>query len=274
MVTAPQTGTVLLCDYIVVQTASSVGVNTITTDATPTGAVDNSNTAFTTGQYIGGSLEVYINGVKQQRTTHFTEVSPASGTFTMSDAPLTGSNIQVNYQTNLASTGAADTLDAFHASQTPTANQILPLDANVRFPASVLGGAWATFTPVFPLISGGAAVWGNATFAGAYTQVGKTVFFRASVILGTTTNFTGLTAINFTLPVATIAAQVNHFIGQAFFMTGYQFGRVMCGSTTNCYIWCEQTGGAYNSASDITPTIPHAWASTHSITIHGSYEVA
>ncbi len=140
--------------------------------------------------------------------------------------------------------------------------------------AGAIAGAWKDFTPSFPLTSGGAAVWGNATFAGAYQQIGKTVHYRAKVTLGTTTNFTGLTAVHFTPPVPAANGMANCIIGQAFFMTGYQLGRVYLNSSTDATVWTELVSGSFTGANDITPTVPHTWAATHYIAISGTYEAA
>lgn len=134
MVTAPITGTVLLVGYNVNNGTNTVGTNSIITDEVPTGTVNGATVIFTTARaYIGGTLEVYINGLKQTRVTHFTETTPSSGTLTMSDAPLTGDVITVNYQYNLNPSSNADTVDGIHANTTATANQLLPLDANSTF---------------------------------------------------------------------------------------------------------------------------------------------
>lgn len=119
MAAAPITGEVMIADYSVSNTSFSVGTNSMITDETPTGLVNSSNTVFTASRaYIAGSLEVFINGDKEKRTVHFTETTPASGIFTMSDAPLTGDDIMINYQFNLNSSSNADTVDGVHASTT------------------------------------------------------------------------------------------------------------------------------------------------------------
>lgn len=111
----------------------------ITSNEVPTGLVNGSNVNYTTSAgYISGSLNVYINGVKQALTTHYSETTPSSGTFAMSDAPLTGDIITVSYQTASGATGNADTVDNFHVNATPTANTILPLDSSGQFPITTL----------------------------------------------------------------------------------------------------------------------------------------
>lgn len=119
--------------------AKATGGNLFHSDETVSGSVNGSNTAFTTqNAYIAGTLEVYINGLRQARTTHVAETTPASGVFTLDTAPLTGDIVRVNYQTTVAQTNAADTVDSFHASSTPTANRLIPLDANAKFSSELL----------------------------------------------------------------------------------------------------------------------------------------
>lgn len=146
MVTAPATGTVLLCDYIIAGALQNVGTNSLITDETPTGTVNGSNTSFTTARaYIAGSLEVYVNGLKQYRTTDITETTPSTGTFTFLTAPLTGDVVRVNYQYNLNPASNADTVDGVHANTTATANQLYPLGSDTKFPSSVLKGQTMRF---------------------------------------------------------------------------------------------------------------------------------
>jgi len=131
---APATGAKLLVNGIVGSQVMIQGSNSLITDEVPAGAVGG-NTVYTTNRpYIGASLEVYINGDKQKRGVHFFENSPATGGFTMSDAPLTGDDIMVNYQFAASVSGNADTVDNLHASSTPTANTLFPLDALARLP--------------------------------------------------------------------------------------------------------------------------------------------
>ena len=139
MAVAPVAGTIILFDYEVSSGTFAQGVNNFLPPAVPTGLVNGSNTVFTcASSYIGGTLQVYINGILQAPTTHYTETTPSTGVFTMSDAPSTGDNILVVYQHTLSSTGSADTLDGYHANSTPTANTLLPLDSNSKINANLL----------------------------------------------------------------------------------------------------------------------------------------
>lgn len=133
MATAPATGSVLLATYGTTNSTFINGSNSIVTDETPSGTVNSSNTSFTTAQaYIGGSLQVYVNGLRQKTGTHFTETTPTSGTFTMSDAPITGDILTVSYQKVSSVSGNADTVDGIHASTTATANQLLALNSRAQ----------------------------------------------------------------------------------------------------------------------------------------------
>ena len=113
----PQTGDVLLVDYQSGDSVYSVGGNSIITDEVPTGTKNGTNTQFTTARaYIPGTLEVYLNGIKQIRTTHITETTPASGIFNLDVAPASNDVLTVNYQFNLNPSSNADTVDGVHAS--------------------------------------------------------------------------------------------------------------------------------------------------------------
>lgn len=168
MVTAPATGTVLLCNYYKTVDFAVVGTNSLIEDETPTGTVNGSNTAFTVikGSYIAGSLAVYLNGQKLTHTADFTESTPASGTFAFVTAPATGAVVRVGYQFVTNTAGNADTVDGVHASSTPTASTILPLNASAQFPESVLGNGTR---PRVVARQGGSATDWNATGTTTYT---------------------------------------------------------------------------------------------------------
>ena len=65
-------------------------------DETPTGAVNGSNTSFTTANApVAGTLVVYEGGVRKLLTTDFTL---SGSTITMTYAPPNGSYIRVDYR--------------------------------------------------------------------------------------------------------------------------------------------------------------------------------
>lgn len=140
--------------------------------------------------------------------------------------------------------------------------------------AGNIGGAWTTFTPTFRLNGGGSI--GNGTQTGRYTKIGKTCIFEATLTFGTTSTFTGLTSVSLDTPFTATSGGVSKIIGNVFFMTGYQLGRLYLASTTGCTIWAENTSGSYLGATDVTATVPHTWAasSAHYIMVRGEYEFA
>lgn len=120
--------------------ADDAAYNSVISDATPSGTVDSSNTAFSaTTPYTAGTLEIFINGLKQIRNTDYTESNPTTGAFTMTTAPVTGDIIRVNYMTGIFGSGNADTVDGIHASTTPESGNLYPLNSNLQFPNNVIG---------------------------------------------------------------------------------------------------------------------------------------
>jgi hypothetical protein len=144
---APATGDVLLVDYETTNTTRFVqGSNSIIVNETPTGTVNGSTTLFTVLQskYVANTLEVFLNGIQQLKTTDFTETSPGSGTFTFTTAPLTNDSVRVSYQFATGASGNADTVDGVHAATVPTANTLIAYDSNAQVPIGSLGGNAST----------------------------------------------------------------------------------------------------------------------------------
>lgn len=126
---------------------SGVGPNTIVGEV-PSGSINSSNTVFTTSRaYIGGTLEVFLNGLSQLRTTDFVETTPGSGIFTFTVAPTSGDTVTASFQFTLTKQGNSDTVDGFNASSTPTANTLLALDGSAKVPTAALPANTAWTTP-------------------------------------------------------------------------------------------------------------------------------
>lgn len=134
------------------------GTNEFVSDATPTGLVNSSNTAYNAGgPYASNTLEVFINGLKQIRNTDYTETTPTSGDFTMTVAPTTGDIIRVNYMNNGAGTGNADTLDGLQA------NDLSPIGSVIDYAGTTPPANW--------LLCYGQAV-SRTTYASLFTAIG------------------------------------------------------------------------------------------------------
>lgn len=99
-------------------TPGTAGSNSFIVGEIPVGTVDGTNDLFTVsdGSYIGGSLEVMVNGLAQRRGIDFFETSPTAGTFTLATPPTNDGNgdpLTVNYQHSVGSSDNADTLDGY-----------------------------------------------------------------------------------------------------------------------------------------------------------------
>lgn len=185
MLDAPDTGTLLVAIGITGSQVMISGSNSLITSETPTGLVNGSNALFTVtkASYVGGTLEVYVNGVKQKGgSVHYTETNPGIGTFTLGDAPLTGDDIMVNYQWTNSVTGNADTVDGYHANATPTANMVPVLDANAKLPSS------ATPIPTSYYLVNNSAINIPSTTQVAISGLSQVVAESGKYLLGLTGN--------------------------------------------------------------------------------------
>lgn len=165
MLYAPAADSQLLASYTTASNATINGSNSLVWKELALGTKDGSNKVFTTSggrAYIGGSLQVYINGLAQG--TSVTETNPNTGAFTLDEAPLATDEIEISYQFVNAVTGNADTVDGIHASAVATPNTLLPLGADGKFPNSVLGTA---ATPPVKHIIGAA---GEPSYQNAWQQ--------------------------------------------------------------------------------------------------------
>jgi len=69
---------------------------TMALDETPSGAIDGINTNFTTAfPFQLGGLLVHVNGLRQRDPQDYAETS--SQTFALSQAPLAGDSVRVDY---------------------------------------------------------------------------------------------------------------------------------------------------------------------------------
>lgn len=151
---APATGDVLLVDYNVTNTHFIQGSNSIITDENPTGTINGSNTSFTVlhGSYVANTLDVYLNGLKQIRSTDYTETTPGSGIFTFTTAPVTGDIIRTNYQFSTGASGNAQTVNGIQASATATSGQLYPVSTGMILQeVSATTSAVSTGTTNIPL---------------------------------------------------------------------------------------------------------------------------
>jgi hypothetical protein len=168
--------------------------------------------------------------------------------------------------TSLVGTGIVSSTNLAAASIT---------NAKLATTTGELGGAWGTWTPVLTNLS-----IGNGSTVAAYTQIGKSVFFRLKITFGTTTSVSGI--ISFSLPVTANANEnasgYTNSIGYVGILrqgTGYFLGHIFTnGSATVASIAIHGSGGTYTTNSDTSSTVPATWGSTDIMAGHGFYEGA
>lgn len=128
--------------------------------------------------------------------------------------------------------------------------------------------AWTSFTPAW-----GNLTEGNGQNEGYYLQLGKTIFFRARFILGSTSSITG--AVSLALPVTKIATMDdNYLLGHIVRLldagTAFYYGTMLA----NGNLVVHSTGSTYLGELSVTATVPFTWVTTDTIWVSGIYEAA
>lgn len=138
-------------------------------------------------------------------------------------------------------------------------------------PANLVSGtgtswAWTSWTPTWANLT-----IGNAVQTCKYVQIGKTVFFRVAVTLGTTSSVG--TNPTFTLPVTSVSLDDSHMIGVHTAVdngTGVVQGFVAWKSTTTALPATTST----TYFAGLSATGPFTWTTGDKLLASGSYEVA
>ena len=129
-------------------------------------------------------------------------------------------------------------------------------------------GAWTAYTPTWGGNTTNPAI-GNGTITGSYCQIGKTVFGRVKIVVGSTTTF-GSGAYFLSLPVT--AASTDQSAGQGILADNSASTRYTVvltpSSTTN--VWIRY--GA--NALDTTSAAPMTWATNDNLVVSFTYEAA
>lgn len=133
------------------------------------------------------------------------------------------------------------------------------------------GWSWQAWPPTYANFT-----VGNGTVSAKYIQIGKTVFFKYTITLGTTSAVGSSPTIS--LPVTAQAAYVvNDPLG-----TGYanaagtiSFTQVLVASTTTMFpiVWGAATTNV-GPAAVLTAAIPGVWAAGSFLQLQGFYEAA
>lgn len=130
-------------------------------------------------------------------------------------------------------------------------------------------GAWTAYSPSWTS-SGTAPALGNGTLTGAYTQIGKMVWWQAALTAGSTTTF-GTGTYFLSLPVACSFAG-NTPIGHVDLIhAGSQYLGIatLQGSSTTAGFLTQAAAGA---SALVTATSPFTWASGDVLNLSGTYQ--
>jgi hypothetical protein len=134
---------------------------------------------------------------------------------------------------------------------------------------------WTAYTPTITADAGGFAL-GNGAITGRYKQIGKTVFFYAKFVFGSTTS-PGTGHWNFSLPVT---AHNSNFTFSAAILddAASWYGGIgngnYTGSTTSFAVIIPGTSPSVTTWAVVGNGGPFTWTSADNITISGSYEAA
>ena len=135
--------------------------------------------------------------------------------------------------------------------------------------------AWTAYTPTITADGGGFSL-GNGVASGRYKQIGKTVFFHAKLVYGSTTN-PGSGHWNFSLPVT--AYDSNFTFSASILDDGAAwYGGIgngnYTGSTTSFAVNVTSPNAGVSNWVVVGNGGPFTWGDADNITISGSYEAA
>lgn len=132
-------------------------------------------------------------------------------------------------------------------------------------------GAWTAYTPT---LGGTGWALGDGTITGAYCQIGKIVFFRATFTFGSTST-AGTASPTFTLPVNAVAGSLRYPVNSRFFdasASTVYVGAAHLGGATTVNVF--STSAANGATTATNSTTPFAWTTSDVIYINGTYEAA
>jgi hypothetical protein len=249
-------------------TGGTINASTATTATTATTTTGNAGTATKLATARN------INGTSFDGSADVT-VTAAAGT-------LTG--------TTLASGVTTSSLTSFGSSATLTSPTINGATINA---ASTIGGisgttiaadhgAWQTsWTPTISGTGWALGTGANAgTITGSYIQVGKTVHFKGSLKINTSMTI-GSTSLTISLPVASVAADLNGYYsltgtGRCTLTSYANNGTIVCSQTTTTTFVPQIVFSSASGSSASRVGIDNAYtkAANDNIIFSGTYEAA
>jgi len=133
--------------------------------------------------------------------------------------------------------------------------------------------AWTAWTPTWTNLTKGAGV-----VTAKYIQIGKTVFFRLSIVFAADTSIAG--SVSFTLPVTAVdqtGSDGTQQIGTATIYdsgTATFMGTVLFFTTTTALARCLKTDGTYLTQGNLSSSAPMTWTTNDEYSCEGKYEAA
>lgn len=128
-------------------------------------------------------------------------------------------------------------------------------------------GVWTSYTPTIT----GFTV-GNGSISGKYTQIGKTVIFRAVFILGSTSGKpNGSTQVSISIPPISMADGMFDlaFMNAVLLDSGTGYFPLVCYGNS---IWVFNASTTYGSITHFSSTVPISFATNDAIFVSGIYE--
>jgi hypothetical protein len=130
-------------------------------------------------------------------------------------------------------------------------------------------GGWDSWAPVLSNgFANGNGVWSNAL----YTQVGKTVHFKASFTSGTTSSYG--TGMRISLPLTGVTSETVLVSGYVERSTIRYPIVALDMTSTYITLMTQNASGAHVTNVAMTATVPHTWATGDKINVVGTYEAA
>jgi hypothetical protein len=199
--------------------------------------------------------------------TNKTLTSPTINSPTISNATITADTVSGYTSTNNG-TFYGISVSSSKFSGTAISNTTLPYTALDNGSS----WAWSSWTPSWTNFTLGN---GTVTYA-TYKQIGKNVFFKIKVVLGSTSSVSG--TIAFSTPATMNSNNFNQMIlCQGFGSTNggsyYQLSGVSA-STTTIALYAHLVGSTYIDIAATSSTVPVTWATSSSFALQGFYEAA